>query len=129
MRAFLLLAMSIPLVSGAQSIELKRTNTPITIDGVLDQTWALADSAYDFMQYFPFDSSLAEAQTTAKILYDNNYIYVLGIMENKPGKRDYVTPSFRRDFRGEANDGFTVIFDAFKDHTNGVVFGINPFGV
>ncbi|MEO1096254.1 MAG: DUF5916 domain-containing protein [Bacteroidota bacterium] len=129
MRAFLLLTLFMSLTSAAQSIKLKRTNTPITIDGALDHTWALADSAYDFMQYFPFDSSLAEAQTTAKMLYDDNYIYVLGIMENKPGKRDYVTPSFRRDFRGEANDSFTVIFDAFKDHTNGILFGINPFGV
>ncbi|MEM8568300.1 MAG: DUF5916 domain-containing protein [Bacteroidota bacterium] len=129
MRALLLLILLTPVVSQAQSIELRRTTTPISIDGVLDETWTAADSAYDFMQYFPFDSSFAEAQTTAKILYDDNYIYVLGIMQNKPGERSYVTPSFRRDFRGEANDGFTVIFDPFKDHTNGVVFGINPFGV
>lgn len=112
-----------------QTITATYTDEPIVIDGELDERWILADSAFDFNQYFPFDSSLAEAQTIAKILYDDHNIYVLGIMKNKPGKRKYITPSLRRDFRGEANDSFSVIFDPFKDHTNGVLFGINPFGV
>lgn len=113
----------------SQSIEIRRTNQPIQIDGVLDEVWSFADSAYDFNQYFPFDTSLAEAPTIAKIMYDDENIYVLGIMFNKSKERKYVTPSLRRDFRGEANDSFTVIFDPFKDHTNGTLFGINPFGV
>ena len=112
-----------------QSLQAKYTETPIKIDGVMEDVWFSADSAYDFHQYFPFDSSLAEAQTVARLLYDENFIYVLGIMKNKPGERSYVTPSLRRDFRGEANDSFTVIFDPFKDRTNGTLFGINPFGV
>ena len=117
------------IVIQAQSINGVFTHQPIKIDGVLDEAWSLADSAYDFNQYFPFDSSLAEAPTVAKILYDENYIYVLGIMYNKTGLRKYVTPSLRRDFRGAANDSFSVIFDPFKDNTNGILFGINPFGV
>ena len=113
----------------AQSIKGIYTDQPIKIDGVLDEVWSLADSAYDFNQYFPFDSSKAEVPTVAKILYDDNYIYVLGFMYNKAAPRKYVTPSLRRDFRGAANDSFTVIFDPFKDNTNGFFFGINPFGV
>lgn len=113
----------------AQSIKGIFTDQPIKIDGVLDEVWSLADSAYNFNQYFPFDSSLAEVPTVAKIMYDDNYIYVLGIMYNKTEPRKYVTPSLRRDFRGAANDSFSVIFDPFKDNTNGVLFGINPFGV
>jgi hypothetical protein len=113
----------------SQSITAKYVDQPIKIDGVPDIAWFDADSAYDFNQYFPYDSSLAEAQTVARILYDDEFIYVMGVMYNKPGDRGYVTPSLRRDFRGEANDSFSVIFDPFKDHTNGVLFGINPFGV
>jgi len=116
-------------ITQAQSIKGIYTDQPIKIDGVLDEIWSLADSAYDFNQYFPFDSSLAEVPTVAKILYDDNYIYVLGVMYNKPEPRKYVTPSLRRDFRGAANDSYTVIFDPFKDNTNGFFFGINPFGV
>jgi hypothetical protein len=127
---FILIILSLfPFSIQAQSIQGKFTDLPINIDGVLDEAWSLADSAYNFKQHFPFDSSIAEVPTVAKILYDNNYIYVLGVMKNKTESTKYVTPSLRRDFRGAANDSFSVIFDPFKDNTNGIIFGINPFGV
>ena len=112
----------------AQDIKFKRVNTPIEIDGVIDEAWAMADSAYDWMQYFPFDSSLAVNQSIAKILYDDKNIYVLGVMYSENKEKEYVTPSLRRDFRGAANDNFTVIFDTFQDRTNAFTFGINPLG-
>ena len=113
-----------------QSIEIRKTNEAINIDGIPDElVWSTADSAYNFTQNFPTDSLPAKAQTVAKILYDESNIYVLGIMRNLPGGRKYVTPSLRRDFRGAANDSFSVLFDTFSDRTNGVLFGVNPFGV
>lgn len=128
-RLFLLLPILFVSHLHAQTIRAIETDEEIVIDGIMDDAWFRADSAVDFTQYFPFDSSLAEAQTIARLLYDENYIYVLGIMKNLPGERKYVTPSLRRDFLGNANDSFSVVFDPFKDHTNGVLFGINPFGV
>ena len=117
-------------LSHGQSIQIKRTNETIVIDGIFDEaSWEMADSAYNFTQNFPTDSLPATAPTVAKILYDEDNIYVLGIMYNRPGERSYVTPSLRRDFRGAANDSFSVIFDPFSDRTNGLLFGVNPFGV
>ncbi|NVJ87771.1 MAG: carbohydrate binding family 9 domain-containing protein [Algoriphagus sp.] len=113
----------------AQDITFKRVNSPIEIDGVIDDAWSKADSAYNWMQYFPFDSSLAVNQSVAKVLFDDKNIYVLGILYSTNKDREYVTPSLRRDFRGAANDNFTVIFDTFQDRTNAFTFGINPFGV
>ncbi|MBN3519685.1 carbohydrate binding family 9 domain-containing protein [Algoriphagus lutimaris] len=113
----------------AQDIEFKKIDVPVIIDGEIDEIWATADSAYNWMQYFPYDSSLAVNQSVAKVLYDDKNIYVLGIMYNATDDRIYVTPSLRRDFRGAANDNFTVIFDTFQDRTNAFTFGINPFGV
>ena len=115
--------------SFAQDIVFKKIDTPVLIDGVIDEIWAEADSAFDWMQYFPYDSSLAVNQSVAKVLYDDKNVYVLGIMNNASENREYVTPSLRRDFRGAANDNFTVIFDTFQDRTNAFTFGINPFGV
>ncbi|MEO9484078.1 MAG: DUF5916 domain-containing protein [Ekhidna sp.] len=113
-----------------QSIEIRRISEAIKIDGVANEpAWIEADSAFHFTQNFPTDSLPAAAQTVAKIVYDDENIYVLGIMHNKPEPRGYVTPSLRRDFRGAANDSFSVIFDTFSDRTNGVLFGVNPFGV
>ncbi|RKQ42733.1 hypothetical protein BXY85_3344 [Roseivirga pacifica] len=126
---FLLLTLWAATAMG-QDIELRRTTGPIKLDGVLDEAaWQLADSADFFKQYFPYDSSYAQAQTVARILYDDQYIYVSGIMYNLDNDRDYITPSLRRDFRGEANDSFSVLFDPFQDNTNATLFGINPFGV
>ncbi len=114
----------------SQSIEIRQVSDQIKIDGIPDEmAWNKADSAYGFTQNFPTDSLMATGQTVAKILYDEESIYVLGIMYNKPDPRQYVTPSLRRDFRGAANDSFSVIFDTFSDKTNGVLFGVNPFGV
>ena len=114
----------------SQSIQIKWIYSDITIDGIPDEeAWNLADSATNFTQNFPTDSLPAKAQTIAKILYDDDNIYVLGIMRNLPGGREYVTPSLRRDFRGAANDSFSVLFDTFSDRTNAVLFGVNPFGV
>jgi hypothetical protein len=113
----------------AQNIVFKRVEQPIQIDGEIDEAWNLADSAYNWVQYFPFDSSLAVNQSVAKVLFDDKNIYVLGILYSNNQDRKYVTPSLRRDFRGAANDNFTVIFDTFQDRTNAFTFGINPFGV
>ncbi len=114
----------------AQTIEIRRTSQPILVDGMPDEpAWHLSDSAYNFTQNFPTDSLPAQAQTTAKVVYDDDNIYVLGVMYNLPERRNYITPSLRRDFRGAANDSFSVIFDTFSDRTNGVLFGVNPFGV
>lgn len=118
------------IILEAQSLTIKRATGAVEIDGnPNDEAWMAADSAYSFMQQFPSDSSLAGAQTVARIIYDDEFIYVMGVMRNKPGGRKYITPSLRRDFLGAANDSFTVIFDTFSDRTNAYMFGVNPFGV
>lgn len=90
--------------------------------------WAEAEPAAQFKQYFPFDSSYARAQTEVRMTYDAHFIYLFAIMHNT-GPRKYVTPSLRRDFRGEANDTFVMSLDTYLDNTNAFQFGINPFGV
>jgi hypothetical protein len=113
------------------SLRIARTDQPVVIDGHLDDAaWQLADVAGDFMQYFPFDTSRAESQTEVRLAYDGQFLYVGAKMYNKdPERQVYVTPSLRRDYRGEANDGITLILDPFQDNTNAFQFGVNPFGV
>ncbi len=90
--------------------------------------WLEAEVATRFKQYFPFDTSYANAQTEVRVLYDDQNIYLFAKMYNI-GPRTYVTPSLRRDFRGEANDGISFVFDTFRDRTNAFIFGVNPYGV
>lgn len=101
----------------------------MTIDAEMNEAvWKDAEVATKFKQFFPFDSSYAKAQTEVRMTYDENFIYVFATMRNL-GPRKYVTPSLRRDFRGEANDSFVVQFDTYQDKTNSFQFGSNPFGV
>ena len=61
--SFALFLLFMGLSSFSQEIEIRRATSSIVIDGVLDDAaWAFVDSAYDFKQYFPYDTSLAVAQ-------------------------------------------------------------------
>ena len=110
-------------------LHIKKTTEQITIDAEMNEAvWKDTEVADNFKQYFPFDSSYAKSQTEVRMTYDDQFIYVFAIMHNV-GPRTYVTPSLRRDFRGEANDSFVVQFDTFQDNTNCFQFGTNPYGV
>lgn len=116
-----------PLI--AQDLFIKKASAPIKVDAVMNETdWQTARPTGKFQQYFPSDSIPAKAQTEVRMTYDDKYIYILAKMYNL-GPRKYVTPSLRRDFRGEANDVFTVVMDTYADRNNAFMFGINPFGV
>ncbi len=132
MRLFILIVfVSCSVICQAQlpGLHINKTDEKITIDAEMNEAvWKDAEVADKFKQFFPFDSSFAKAQTEVRMTYDDNNIYVFAIMHNT-GPRKYVTPSLRRDFRGEANDSFVVQFDTFKDNTNSFQFGTNPFGV
>ncbi|WP_435357297.1 DUF5916 domain-containing protein [Emticicia sp. SJ17W-69] len=110
------------------SIHIKKSKTPIKLDGLLDEdTWKSADVAKDFFLNRPYDSSFAKLQTEVKVLFDDNFIYV-GAICYEP-RNLYTVASLKRDFAGGTSDVFTVNIDTFKDRLNGFQFAINPYGV
>ena len=123
--------LTLPLYSlpAQDTLYLKRATQSIILDGAIQEyDWTVANVADGFNQYFPSDSIPARAQTEVRMTYDDNNLYVLAKMHNL-GPRSYVTPSLRRDFRGEANDVFSVVLDTYADKNNAFLFGVNPFGV
>lgn len=111
-------------------LHIKRATSTIQLDAILDEPdWQTAEVADSFMQFFPADTSLANVQTEVRMTYNDQFIYISAKMYNLSSERKYVTPSLRRDYRGEANDGITIVFDPFQDNTNAFQFGVNPFGV
>lgn len=100
----------------------------IKLDGVLDeQAWQTAEKMPSFWEFFPKDSIKAKYQTEILLAYDEKNIYI-GAKLYSPGN-NYVTPSFRRDFRAGGNDNVSFLFDTFNDKTNSFLFGMNPYGV
>ncbi len=108
---------------------IKKALGKIKMDGVLEEAdWATAQIVRDFYQYFPFDSSRSKAKTEIRMTYDDEFVYVAAIvLDEIPGK--YLINSLRRDYRGPANDGISVVLDPFMDQTNGFFFGLSPYGV
>ncbi len=124
-----MLLVSAATLAQPPGLAIRRATGLITVDGEMnEEDWKTADVATQFRQYFPFDSSYAKAQTEVRMTYDDHFVYVFARMLNL-GPRRYITPSLRRDFRGESNDSFVVALDTYKDKTNAFQFGVNPFGV
>jgi hypothetical protein len=125
----LLLLVSFIHAAAQKQIHIKKAVSAVVVDAKMDDPdWEFAEVATGFHQYFPFDSSMAEQQTEVRLTYDDHFLYVHATMRGKEG-RNYVTPSLRRDFRGEANDAFVLMLDTYQDKTNSFSFGVNPFGV
>lgn len=133
---FCCLCFSAPVLAQVGMVNLdgivaRKIDYPITLDGKLDEEIWLEDEGWaeDFTQFFPSDSSLADAQSKVKIAFDDKFLYVAAIMYNLGPREKYVSTSLRRDYRGEQNDGISFVFDTFNDNTNAFQFGVNPYGV
>ncbi|MEQ5792680.1 carbohydrate binding family 9 domain-containing protein [Muricauda sp. NFXS6] len=131
-KLFVLVAIVIPLAlfsqTNTKTFTVKYTDDIIKVDGILDESaWETSESARDFHQYFPSDTTLAGQQTDIKMMYDNTTLYV-GIRMETEGD-DYIIPSLQRDYRAGGNDNISLMFDTFNDGTNAFLFGMNPYGV
>lgn len=118
-----------PAMRETRAVVARRITRPIEVDGVVDTLeWAGTEGRGDFWQFFPFDTSPAITNSEFRLAYDDRNLYVAAIMYDvAPG--DYVSPSLRRDYRGSANDGVTLVLDPWRDQTTGVFFGVNPYNV
>lgn len=109
------------------NIHIRRTATPIKIDGILNEdAWQKAESAENFWQNFPYDSSTTKMPTIAKVCFDDNYLYISAICMQP---RKYVVQSLRRDYPNGSSDIFFVHIDPFRDNLNGFYLAVTPFGV
>lgn len=108
----------------------RKATEHIKVDGNLtEKTWQTAQRASHFIQNFPNDTMMASAKTEVMVSYDDHHIYFAAIVYNSVDSQEYITPSLKRDFRGEANDAIVISIDPFMDRMNSFSFGINPFGV
>jgi hypothetical protein len=107
-----------------------KINTPIQLDGIIDEPiWQSAQKASNFYQNSPYDSLPATGLSEVMVTYDDNYFYVGAKVYNTIKNQHYITPSLKRDYRGESNDALVIVLDTYNDKNNAYSFGINPFGV
>lgn len=114
--------------SSHKNIVGTRVNGSIKIDGLLNEdVWQMAVPSSNFVQREPIEGAPPTEQTSVRILYDDQAIYV-GVIcyDSEPeGIRQQLT---RRDRSGEA-DRFSITIDSYNDGQTGFVFVGNVSGV
>lgn len=109
-----------------------RTDIPPVIDGVInDEAWLSATKESTFFQFEPYNLAQPSEKTIARVLYDNNNIYVsVDNIDSQPEKiagrlsrRDRWMEAF-----GSNSDWIGVAFDSNNDDRTGYWFAVNPLG-
>lgn len=59
-----------------KSVEVRYTEIAPDIDGFIEETWLQADSAYDFVQFIPYERSAPSEKTVVYVLQDKDNLYV-----------------------------------------------------
>ena len=100
----------------------------VDVDGRLDEAaWAGAEAATGFVQRQPSPGDPASEPTEARVLYDDDAVYVgMRMADSQPGAID--ARLGRRDAFLET-DWATVMFDSYDDDRTAFMFRVNPAGV
>lgn len=101
---------------------------PVTVDGRLDEpAWAGAQEAGNFVQFQPNPGAPASQRTVARVLYDDDAVYVgARLYDSAP---DSVVARLARRDDAVFSDWFFVLLDSYHDRRTGFAFGVNPRGV
>ncbi|MEP7118145.1 MAG: DUF5916 domain-containing protein [Acidobacteriota bacterium] len=121
-------SLAVPAVDGRRALTAMRTDTPVVVDGVLDEpVWRTAAPATDFIQADPREGQPATEATEVRVAFDGNYLYIAAVCHDTD-PAGIVVNEIRKDFSGVEQDTFEVLLDTFADRRNGVVFSTNAQG-
>ena len=133
------LLVAVPVLAAAQapttaaperpSLAAARVNSPITIDGRLDEAdWQMSSPATAFLQRDPDEGQPATEATEVRILFDNEAIYVGARMHDREPAA-IARRLTRRDSDPEGlADAIHVAFDPHHDHITGAIFTVTAAG-
>jgi hypothetical protein len=101
-------------------------DTPIQIDGILNEPVWQGPSAEGFFQSEPSDGESATEKSSVWIAFDTNSLYVAArLLDAQPDA--IISRLGRRDDEVES-DWFTFAVDPYYDRRSGFIFSVNPAG-
>jgi hypothetical protein len=104
-----------------KSVDVHFTDIAPEIDGYIENTWVIADSAYDFVQHYPYEDEKPSERTVVYMLQDEDNLYV--------GFRCYadsLEPVFHLT---KSEDWVAIGIDPFNCRTMGYYFLLNGSGI
>ncbi len=125
---FLFLCGSLHAGTSPKNVVATRTSVPPRNDGILDEpAWRTAVPAEGFLQFDPVEGAQPTEQTSVKVLYDDNALYVgVDCRDADPG--GIISQLTRRD-RSTQSDRISVIIDSYHDHSTAFLFSGSVSGV
>ncbi len=117
------------VLTGRVTVRPRRTTTPPTVDGLLDDAvWGNAARITEFVQREPVDGAPASEDTDVYIAYDDTNLYLAfhAKYDNPEAMR---ANRVDRDRAGFGDDTISVYFDTFLDQQRAYVFSVNGYGV
>jgi hypothetical protein len=115
--------------SGARTpLLVSRISSPIRMDGRVDEAAWLAIEPLGATMSSPTFGAEPSERTEFRIAYDEDYLYISGVLHDRdPGGIRATT--LRRDDGALSNDWFAVTLDGYRDRENALIFGVTPAGV
>lgn len=114
--------------TSTKNIVASRCNEKPKIDGFLnEQGWKLAIPVTGFQQFDPEEGVPASEETSVRILYDDDALYV-GVFCYDSSPTEIVQQLTRRD-RSAQSDRFSIIIDSYHNHNTAFLFSCSVSGV
>ena len=115
---------------GRATVRAVRVNTPLRIDGQLDEpVYSSVPPVSGFIQQLPVEGALATERTDAWVLFDDENFYVSCRCWDSAPPDEWSANEMRRDSRNLLNnDLFGFLIDTFYDRRNAFLFYVNPIG-
>jgi hypothetical protein len=105
-----------------------RLSSPIRLDGRVDEAAWLAIEPLRAVMSSPTFGAEPSERTEFRIAYDENYLYISGVLHDREPDGIRAT-TLRRDDGSSSNDWFSVNIDGYRDRENALMFGVTPAGV
>jgi hypothetical protein len=107
--------------AGEKSLMVHFTEIAPAIDGCIEDIWQQADSAYNFIQHYPYEGEQPSEQTVVYILQDVDNLYIAFRCN-----ADSLEPVFHLT---KEEDWVAVGIDPFNCKTTGYYFLLNGSGI
>ncbi|MBN1988712.1 MAG: carbohydrate binding family 9 domain-containing protein [Bacteroidales bacterium] len=113
-----------------KQLEALRITGGIKIDGDLSEPeWALAKESGGFTQYEPYSGVAASEQSTVKVLYDDNALYIGAFLHDSNPNSIYRELGLRDQSDNLKSDAFSVLVSPYNDGINYQEFLVSASGV
>ncbi len=112
--------------SKEEPLRIPRLEGSVKLDGMVDEPAWQKITPFVMTSHWPEFGNPPTDPTEIRMAYDDNYIYLSGILDADP--ENILAASFKRDLHTMGTDYLTIVLDTFNDNENALLFATTPTG-